>query len=374
MRILVTGGIGFIGSHVVGDLLGAGHEVRVIDLLDSQVHGEDHIPQLDPRVKFFHGDINDPDCLVQALDGCEAVAHLAATVGVGQSMYEVTYYTHANVNGTACLYETLIKNRKRFPVKKVVVASSMSAYGEGLYRCDGCDCALRGRPRPVEQLKARRWEPECPNCRKALKPMPVPETEPFMCESIYALTKRDTEEIALMLGKSHGIATMALRFFNVYGPGQSLSNPYTGVAAIFISRILNRHAPVVYEDGLQSRDFVHVRDVARAVRLALESKDGDMVLNVGANRPVTILEVAQIILNLSGATGPVPCATQTYRFGDIRHCFADISRIRKLLGWRPEVSIEDGFRELMDWSGTVKAVDRFDQATKELERYGLLNS
>lgn len=373
MRILVTGGAGFIGSHLVQELLNQKHEVRVLDSLAPQVHGCGAQPRLDSKVEFIRGDINDPQALTQALEGVDAAAHLAATVGVGQSMYQVTYYTGPNVNGTAHLYETIIKNRSRFPIKKVVVASSMSAYGEGLYECGACRRAQRGRPRSQQQLNSRRWELACPSCGKDLKPVGVPESEPFICESIYALTKRDTEEIALMLGASHKIPSIALRFFNVYGPGQSLSNPYTGVAAIFMSRVLNGKEPVVYEDGLQSRDLIHVRDIARAVRLALECDQGGMALNVGTGRPATILDVANVILRLAAPqSGLKPSVVQAYRHGDIRHCFADIRKIQEVLGWKPQVQMEDGFRELIEWSKTVKAVDHFDQAAKELERYGLL--
>ncbi|MBI4370458.1 MAG: GDP-mannose 4,6-dehydratase [Elusimicrobia bacterium] len=371
MNVLVTGGAGFIGSHLCRELLDAGHQVTVIDNLDPQVHGQSLSSRRSPDVNYIQADILNKDALTKALTGIDAVAHLAATVGVGQSMYEVTYYTNTNVNGTGLLYEIIIKNN--LPIKKIVVASSMSAYGEGLYACPKCRYISRGRQRSLEDLKRGFWELKCPKCGAILEPRPVPETEPFHCESIYALSKRDTEEIALMLGKAHQLPSIALRFFNVFGPGQSVSNPYTGVAAIFISRILNGKAPVIYEDGRQSRDFIHVRDVARAVRMSLESGIANEVFNVGTGRSITVDDVAQWALKASGELGRIkPEAGLGYRSGDIRHCFADTSKIRKQLRWEPKVSLEEGFTELVQWAKGVGAVDRFDQATSELERYGLL--
>ncbi|MBI2070985.1 MAG: GDP-mannose 4,6-dehydratase [Elusimicrobia bacterium] len=372
MKILITGGAGFIGSHLADNCLESGHKVVLLDNLDPQVHGEGGAKAA--RIQgadFIHGDVTDPKAMLKALDGVDAVAHLAATVGVGQSMYEVVYYTHANVTGTACLYQTIIKNR--LPVKKIVVASSMSAYGEGLYRCERCAKNVRGQMRPEQRLKSGLWELECPQCHGALKPVGTPETEMFHCESIYALSKRDTEEIAIMLGRSHNLPTVALRFFNVFGTGQSLSNPYTGVAAIFFSRILNERSPVIYEDGLQSRDFIHVRDVARAVRLSLESPVKDRVFNVGRGQAVTIAQVADLALKAAGRKGRIAADINgAYRTGDVRHCFADAQAIRRELRWEPRVSLEEGFEELYAWAKQSQAHDHFDRAAEELKRYGLV--
>ncbi len=371
MKILVTGGAGFIGTHLVRELLGHGHEVVILDNLDAQVHGKDAVKRFPAEVESIHGDVTDPVAVDRVLEGCDAVAHLAATVGVGQSMYEVTYYTHTNVNGTACLYERIIKNKS--PIKKVVVASSMSAYGEGMYACSQCAKPVRGKPRASENLKKEAWELFCPACRGVLEPRPIPESEPFSCESVYALTKRDTEELALLLGRAHKIPTTALRFFNVYGPGQALSNPYTGVLAIFFSRVINGNPPVVYEDGLQSRDFVYVGDVARALRLALEKDVHGEVFNVGTGRALTVKEIAYMAIKAAGKQARIePAVVRGFRPGDVRHCFADVTKIKREFGWEPTMTLEEGVRMIFEWSTTVVARDRFEQAASELGSYGLL--
>lgn len=361
-----------MGNYVVRELLRAKHSVTVLDNLDPQVHAASgNGAQVPDGAVFYRGDLNDPEILLKVLKHADAVAHLGAVVGVGQSMYEVSYYTHNNVNATGRLYETIIKNK--LAVKKIVVASSMSAYGEGLYRCTKCRKTIRGGMRSEAKFKKGSWELDCPVCKKPMTPVPIPETEPFAVSSIYALTKRDTEEIALMLGAAHNIPSVALRFFNIYGPGQSLSNPYTGVAAIFFSRVLNLKPPVVYEDGLQSRDFVHASDVARAVRLALESDVKGQVFNVGGGERVTIREIADTVLKVCGKEGAIkPQVTGQYRKGDIRHCFADTAKIKKALGWKTAVLLNDGFQELYYWAQKTSSVDRFDQASQELEHFNLL--
>lgn len=375
MKILVTGGAGFIGSHLVKNLLANGHTVTVLDNLDPQVHGNlsGWPPSLPKSVRFLKGDVTELSDLKTALEGQEAVAHLAATVGVGQSMYEVSYYTHACVTGTARLYEAIIKNK--FPIKRIVVASSMSAYGEGLYQCPACKDKMRGWRRSEAQMSAGQWNLECPKCKKAMAPVATPETEPFKVESVYALAKRDTEELALILGRAHGIASNALRFFNVYGPGQSLSNPYTGVLAIFMSRVVNNNPPVVYEDGAQSRDFVHVSDVAEAIRQTLESTLAYEVMNVGSGEGISIKRIAELAIETAGKAAALkPEIKANWRPGDTRHCFADISKIQKMLPWKPKMSLSDGLKDLFGWSQGVTADDKFEQATKELSQYGLLRS
>jgi dTDP-L-rhamnose 4-epimerase len=368
MRILVTGGAGFIGSHVVDVLLASRHDVRVLDSLEPQVH-DGQPGYLSPDAEFVRGDVRDRAVVRAALDGVERVAHLAAAVGVGQSMYEIERYTSINVMGAAAVLEEVVAVRDR--IEKVVVASSMSIYGEGLYFCDFEGIELSPRTRPDEQLRARVWEPRCPSCGGDLRAIPTTESTPVTPESIYAIGKRDHEEMFLVTGRAYGIRTTALRFFNVYGPRQALSNPYTGVAAIFSSRLLNGRPPVIFEDGKQSRDFVHVSDISAAVLAAVEPgvADGE-ALNVGTGRPVTVTEVAEV-LGRELRVGVEPEVRNAFRAGDIRHCFSDISRARELLGYAPAVAFEDGMRELVGWLSESTAVDRVEEATAALEARGL---
>ncbi|MFP2956248.1 NAD-dependent epimerase/dehydratase family protein [Myxococcus sp. 1LA] len=367
-QILITGGAGFIGSHLADALLARGHRVRVLDALVPQVHGEarQRPEYLSPDVELVVGDVRDRDVVRPSLDGVDAVYHFAAAVGVGQSMYEVAQYTAVNNLGTAVLLEALIER----PVERLVVASSMSVYGEGLSRApDGRH--VPGGQRPLEQLTAGKWELEGPE-GEPLTPVATPESKPPELSSVYALSKYDQERLCLILGRAYGIPTVALRFFNVYGPRQALSNPYTGVLAIFGARLLNGSPPLVFEDGLQQRDFVNVRDVARACALALDAKDAvSQVINVGSGRAITVREVARALAEVMGRPGLRPAVTGRYRMGDIRHCFADISLARDLLGYAPEVSFHDGLAELSSWLGDQVATDRVAEARAELEARGL---
>jgi dTDP-L-rhamnose 4-epimerase len=304
-----------------------------------------------------------------SLVGVDRVAHLAAAVGVGQSMYEIERYTSINTMGAAVVLEALVAARDR--IDKVVVASSMSIYGEGLYRCDSEANDVSPRTRTESQLRGRDWEPRCPSCGSQLAAVPTSESTPVTPESIYAVNKRDHEEMFLVTGRAYSIPTTALRFFNVYGPRQALSNPYTGVAAIFSSRLLNGRPPVVFEDGRQSRDFVHVSDIASAVLAALDPGAGDgEALNVGTGRPTTVLDVARVLGRELGLSIE-PEIRNVFRAGDIRHCFADISKAQALLGFVPGVAFEEGMRELVGWLAGSAAVDRVEEATAALDERGL---
>lgn len=367
-RILITGGAGFIGSHLADELLEAGYAVRALDNLSPQVHGPGaRRPEyLDPSVELHVGDVRDPDAVRKALEGVDAVFHFAALVGVGQSMYEVARYAEANTVGTAVLMEQLGKRR----VERLVVASSMSIYGEGLYL--GADGKARpGAERSREQLQARRWELHGPD-GEPLRPIPTPEWKPPALPSQYALSKFDQEKMCLMLGRAYGIPAVALRFFNAYGPRQALSNPYTGVLAIFASRLLNGKPPLINEDGFQRRDFVAVADVARACRMALE-KEGAAghVFNIGSGRNHTVLDVASALAKLLGRPGLAPEVTGAYRAGDIRHCFADISLAHSLLGYEPGTGFDEGLAGLAAWLEGRQAVDRVAEAREELASRGL---
>jgi dTDP-L-rhamnose 4-epimerase len=367
-RILITGGAGFIGSHVVDLLLASGYEIRILDNLTAQVHGpEGQRPSyLAKDAELMVGDVRDRAVVGNALDGVDAVIHLAAFVGVGQSMYDIVSYVDVNEAGTAVLLEALSKR----PVERLIVASSMSIYGEGLARRAG-DGFINPEPRSLEQMKRGQWELLSGN--EALEPIPTPETKPPSLSSVYALNKYAQEQMALIVGNAYGMATVALRFFNVYGPRQALSNPYTGVLAIFGSRLINNRPPLVFEDGLQRRDFVHVRDVAEAVRLALETQRGfGRAYNVGSGQSRTILSIADDLARVTDKPEIKPHVTGKYRVGDIRHCFADISLARSELDFAPSVDFGDGLAELAEWLSGQVAEDQIDRATAELERRGLV--
>jgi dTDP-L-rhamnose 4-epimerase len=367
-QILVTGGAGFIGSHLADELLGLGHHVRVLDNLTPQVHGgERRRPDyLAADVELIVGDVSNPADVRRALRGADAVYHFAAAVGVGQSMYEIAHYTRVNNLGTAVLLEALAVH----PVERLVVASSMSIYGEGLFRApDGT--LVEGVERTRGQLAHGEWEVRGPD-GEPLAPVPTPEGKRPTLASVYALSKYDQERLCLLIGEAYNIPTVALRFFNVYGPRQALSNPYTGVLAIFASQLLNGNRPAIFEDGLQRRDFVSVYDVARACRLALEVKHAaGKVFNVGSGQSYTVREIAERVSTVLGKEYLEPEITGRYRVGDIRHCFADITRARGLLGYAPRVGLDDGLTELAQWLDGQRAEDRVAQAREELTARGL---
>jgi dTDP-L-rhamnose 4-epimerase len=367
MKILVTGGAGFIGSHLVRRLVSRGDEVVVLDSLQAQVH-DGTAPDLPASVELIVGDVGDGALADRALAGADAVVHLAAVVGVGQSMYEIARYTEFNTMATARFLERVVAQRP-MPTR-LVAASSMSIYGEGEYVCDEHG-RVAPAPRAEEQLLARIWEMACPICARELQPVGTSEAKALIPTSIYAITKRDHEEMCLVTGAAYGIPTVALRFFNVYGPGQALSNPYTGVAAIFASRLLNGRPPVIFEDGEQSRDFTHVSDIVEGIVLALESDTAPgYALNLGTGRPTTVADVAQAISSRMGLDLE-PERNAQYRAGDIRHCFADPSRARELLGFDARMGFEDGMAELVGWLRDQEPVDRVDDATRELAARGL---
>ena len=377
-RILVTGGAGFIGSHLVDALIERGHSVRILDKLEAQVHGAGSAepgfrPEyLHPDAELIAGDVADRALLERALDGIDVVYHEAAAVGVGQSMYEIEKYVGLNTQATAVLLDVLANQRDRFPIERLIVASSMSIYGEGRYVLpDGTPFAPRLRP--DAQLEQHDWEMRGPHGELAA-PAPTDEEKPLISTSVYALSKKDQEEYCLVVGNAYKIPTVAFRYFNVYGTRQALSNPYTGVAAIFGSRLLNRKPPLVFEDGLQSRDFVHVSDIVQANLLALDADPGAIagqVFNVGTGRSLNLLDVARILADGLGVPEIRPEIPGKFRSGDIRHCFADISRIKGALGYTPRVRFEDGMRELTAWMRTQSAEDRVEAAAAELAKKGL---
>ncbi|MCP3402119.1 MULTISPECIES: NAD-dependent epimerase/dehydratase family protein [unclassified Bradyrhizobium] len=367
-RVLITGGAGFIGSHATDVLLAAGYDVRILDNLSPQVHGSGR-PRpayLAREAELLVGDVTEASIVEQALRGTDMVLHLASAVGVGQSMYDIEPYVRTNELGTAVLLQAL----SRHPVERLVVASSMSIYGEGLYRTHD-QSVVNGGERSVERLRRGEWE-----LRDAsgglLEPAPTPETKNPSLSSVYALNKFAQERMCLITGKAYGIPTLALRFFNVFGPRQALSNPYTGVLAIFAARLLNGRPPLVFEDGEQRRDFVHVHDVARACRIALETEHAQNVFNVGSGQSRTILSVAQDLADVMGRRDIAPEITRKFRAGDIRHCFADIGKSRDLLAFEPHVAFKDGLEELAAYLADQIADDQAERATNELLQRGLV--
>jgi dTDP-L-rhamnose 4-epimerase len=345
--------------------MSCGHQLRVLDSLHEQVHGNAQNP-LFQEVEFVRGDVRDAAAVAMALRNVDAVVHLAAEVGVGQSMYEIERYVGTNDYGTAVLLQALLKH----PVERLVVASSMSIYGEGRYRRpDGTlvDDAVRGAAGGPAG-----WDPSDAD-GAPLTPVPTPETKPPSLASVYAINKFVQERLVLTVAKAYGMQGVALRLFNVYGPGQALSNPYTGVLAIFASRLLNGNRPMVFEDGAQRRDFVHVADVADAFLLALESPAaGGKVFNIGSGRSVSVADVAQRIAAAMNRPDLRPQILGKARTGDIRHCFADISRAQQELGFTPHRGFDEGMVELAAWVGRQQAIDRASEASRELELRGLV--
>ena len=368
--MLITGGAGFVGSHLADGLLAAGHKVRVLDDLTPQVHQNGRPDYLASEVELIAGDVRDPNRLREVLAGVDVVFHFAATVGVGQSMYEISRYMSVNTQGTAELLQAMLDNK--FAPEKLIVASSMSIYGEGQYCCSKCGRTASPPVRPVSQLREGRWEVNCTACGGVLAPRPTREDKPSEINSVYALSKRDQEELCLIYGRTYGVPVTALRFFNIYGTRQALSNPYTGVAAIFAARLINNQAPLVFEDGEQMRDFVSVHDIVRANMLAMDRPESnDAVINVGSGAPITITRVAEILAEALGKPGLKPVITRKYRAGDIRHCYADLSKARELLGYEPQVTHEEGFSELAAWLAHQEAEDKAETMLQELSAYGL---
>jgi len=368
MRILVTGGCGFVGSHLVDRLVTDGHDVRVYDVLEPQVHGKNKPAYLNKDAQYIYADIRNKDKLKKAMKDVEVIFHQAAQVGVGQSMYEVEKYVSHNSYGTAVLLDLLVNTKNK--VRKLVCASSMSIYGEGAYFCRNCG-KVYPFIRAEEQLRAKEWEMRCPKCGLGVSGIGTAEDKPLFPTSIYATTKRDQEEMCLEVGIAYKIPTVALRYFNIYGPRQSLNNPYTGVAAIFLSRVKNNNPPSIFEDGRQSRDFIYVTDIVEANILAMRKDQADYdFFNVGTGMPHSIGDIAESIIALY-KKDMRPEVLKKFRAGDIRHCYADITKTNLKLGFKPKVSFEQGMKMLIEWSDTQTAKDLTARAQMELKKRGL---
>ncbi len=369
-RILVTGGAGFIGSFLVDKLIELGHKVTIFDNLESQVHEGGKQPKyLNTHAQFIQGDVRDYEAFKTALHNIDIVFHEAAAVGVGQSNYEIKRYMDVNVGGTANLLDIVVNHK--LPIQKILTTSSMTAYGEGMYHCDH-DGDVKADLRSWEQMEQKDWQTHCPMCERSMSPLPTPEIAPQPCNSIYALSKKTQEDMLHLVGKMYQIPITTLRCFNVYGPRQSLSNPYTGVTAIFISRIKNNKVPVVYEDGEQSRDFVSVHDVVDALVMAIDKPKSDyQICNIASGKPTSIREIATTIAKLLDSK-ITPEISQTPRKNDIRHCYADIAKAKNILGWEPKISLKQGMKELIEWSTLQEASDDFEKATNELKSKGII--
>ncbi|MBA2505087.1 MAG: NAD-dependent epimerase/dehydratase family protein [Thermoleophilaceae bacterium] len=369
MTVLVTGGAGFIGSHLVDSLLAGGERVRVFDNLDPLAHPGGLPEHLHPEAELVRADLGDADAVDAALEDVDRVFHLGGVVGNGESMVNVRRAVDANSGGTATLLERVIARRDR--IRRVVVASSMVVYGEGSYECPEHG-EIAPPPRSREQLEAREWEMRCPACGREAAPAPTREDRALAPTSVYGITKRDQEELSLALGAAYGFEAVALRYLNTYGPRQALGNPYTGVAAIFGARLLSGRRPRVFEDGAQLRDLVHVSDVVRATLAAMDApRAPGHAVNVATGRRTGIAELAGA---LAGAVGSelAPEITGEFRLGDIRHCFADTTRARELLGFEAAVTLEQGLPELAAWLEGQTFAERGDEALADLRSRGLV--
>ena len=368
--VLVTGGAGFIGSHTVDALIENGYKVRVYDNLNPQVHGEtsEKPGYLHPDAEFIKGDVRNRAGLYRAIKNVDLIIHDAAEVGVGQSMYSIDQYISTNVQGTGMLWDILISEKHM--VKKVLVASSMSLYGEGCYQCEEHG-KISPKPRPENQLSDGQWEMLCPECSLQVTPIPTHEEKELDVTSVYAQTKKDQEVYSLMIGRAHKIPTVACRYFNCYGPRQSLNNPYTGAAAIFCSAIKNDNPPLIYEDGNQRRDFIHVKDLVRGKLLLLNRPEADYgIFNIGTGKPTSIIELAETLIELCGKAFN-PDVIYKFRNGDIRNCYADITKISKL-GFQPLFSLKEGLKDLMHWSDGQEAISKVKDAHQQLVEKGLV--
>lgn len=366
-KVLVTGGAGFIGSHTVDALVKESYEVTVADILDPQIHGTgSNQPEfLNPEARFVKIDIRNRAALTKLLQQSDAVIHEASAVGIGQSMYQIERYVDVNTRGTAALLDAIVNDAPN--VKKLVVSSSMSVYGEGNYACMRCGRRTSPPMRSAEQVREAGWEHAC-ECGFTITPVPTDEEKPMHPVSIYAMSKRHQEEMSLLIGKTYAIATVALRYFNTYGPRQSMSNPYTGVVAIFLSRISNNKPPYIFEDGGQLRDFIHVSDVAKATVQALQTSAADyQAINIGTGKATSILGLAKLLSDVV-EKNIEPEITNKYRRGDIRHCYADTAKAEKLLGFRATTSLREGLKDVYHWAAKNKwpLEDRFEQSLDEL--------
>ena len=374
MRVLITGGAGFIGTHLVRRLLRDGHTVTVLDNFSQQIHGgnRDLTPELAPHVHLVRADVGDESALQRALAGQNAVLHLAAETGTGQSMYEIARYEHVNLHGTALLLEQLVKGNAP-GVETMVVASSRAVYGEGRYRCAEHGVQYPGA-RSREDMVRGEFDPKCVICGANLEAVATTEDSALRPTSFYGLTKLTQEQMILMFGRALDLRTFALRYQNVYGPGQSLNNPYTGIFAVFSTQARSDKPIYVFEDGMESRDFVYVEDVVGATVQCLQVPPSQQALNVGSGERASVLEVANAIVGYFASQSPIS-VNGAFREGDIRHNFADLTRVRAALGYEPKWTFEDGLRSFLDWSASQEpTASRYEDSLREMQGRGMYHA
>jgi dTDP-L-rhamnose 4-epimerase len=371
MKILISGGAGFIGSALSLALVARGHEVTVLDNLSPQIHGEDSslLSSIRDKVRFIRGDVRSRTDWQLALAGQEAVVHLAAETGTGQSMYQIAHYSDVNIGGTALLLDVLANESHQ--VRRLVVASSRAIYGEGRYRCARCGI-VHPLSRVAEDMSRGDFEVKCPECRADVELMATDERSQVHPSSIYGISKHTQEQMVLAAGQALGIPAISFRYQNVYGPGQSLTNPYTGILSIFSTRILNGHGILVFEDGRESRDFVYISDVVSATMAGIEhSGVTGEVYNVGSGVATDVETVARTLVRAYGANVPVTISGN-FRVGDIRHNVADLGKVKAELGFTPMVSFEQGIAEFAAWvKRQASPTDRYDDSIREMKSRGL---
>jgi dTDP-L-rhamnose 4-epimerase len=374
MKILITGGAGFIGTHLAKRLLQERHEVRIFDNFSSQVHASNKSLDKDiaQHVELIVGDVRDSNLFKEALVGQNVVVHLAAETGTGQSMYEVEKYESTNIRGTAILFDHLVNDINR-TIEKVVVASSRSIYGEGKYRCAEHNFVYPN-VRKKEDLLSGKYEPTCPTCDKECDLELTDEDSTLHPTSFYGLTKQVQEQMTLMFARTLGISGFALRYQNVYGPGQSLNNPYTGILAIFANQARANLPINIFEDGKESRDFVYIEDVIDATLSCIKySQNANEALNVGSGERISVMEVAKQIIDFFKSESEIT-VTGNFRNGDIRHNIANLEKINSLLIYEPKWKFSNGIREFLRWAESQTVENNgYKESLNELRDRGLLN-
>ena len=378
-KILITGGAGFIGSHTADKLIDLGYHVRILDNLDPQIHIDSKVPDyLNKNVEFYKGDICNPDDLNRALKGINYIFHFVAETGVGQSMYEISKYFNTSVTGTAMLWEQIIKNK--FPIEKVILSSSRAVYGEGKFLCENTGEYFYPDARSLKYLNQGDWLPKPPengNNKKRceVKVLPIDEKSKTNPVSIYGYNKLYQEQISKFIGKTYEIPYVILRYFNVFGPRQSLSNPYTGVIANFYTKLVNNNKIHLYEEGFPVRDFIYIDDVVNANIKSLNPKIINKTFNVGSGSPITIKEISILLSEQLNKSIDDIVSTKKFRVGDIYGFYADMKNSKKLLGFTPRFSVKNGLKILIDnWRNEIKPIDKSKTAELELLRLGLLGN
>jgi dTDP-L-rhamnose 4-epimerase len=370
--VLLTGGAGFIGSHTAEGLIRDGYRVRILDCLDPQVHGRAGVfpSHLHPEIECIHGDVRSSEDLRQVLNGVSFIYHLAALTGVGQSMYDIKKYSDINVTGTANLIEVIIK--EKFPIKKIILSSSRAVYGEGTHECPNCGI-IYPPVRKLEDLKNSRFEVYCPNCGQQTRAVPTGEDRPLLPVSVYGWTKKLQEELFQLAARDFGLATVILRYFNVFGSRQSLVNPYTGIISIFFSRMMAAKPISIYEHGTPLRDFVHIQDVVEANLKALNvDLAPGTILNIGSGKESSVTDIALTLYRILQINPQLEDKGE-FRIGDIHSCMADITRARNLLGYKSKITLEDGIQEFVAWAKKNQSVDLYQAAVDEMRSFGLFH-